>query len=83
MLYQGILRNGQVVAMKKCFTTTNFVQRATDFDTDLIPLSNTRQTNLVSLLGYSRLGPELFLVFEYVEIFSVDKIMSSKYITVR
>lgn len=48
------------------------------FDTEIVLLSNTRHRNLVSLLGYCRKGPELMLVYEYMENGSLDKIMFGK-----
>lgn len=72
--YQGVLKRGQVVAVKKLIIGEN-VHTRTGFEREIVFLSNTRHRNLVSLLGYCRKGPDLLLVYEYMEKGSLDKII--------
>ncbi|KAI3794365.1 hypothetical protein L1987_36995 [Smallanthus sonchifolius] len=72
-VYKGTLKNGDVVAIKKTFLASN--RGKTKFNDELKILSNVHHRHLVRLLGYSRKGPHLFLVHEYMENHSLDQFL--------
>ncbi|KAK1401894.1 cysteine-rich receptor-like protein kinase 2 [Heracleum sosnowskyi] len=72
-VYKGIMKNGHVVAVKKLATSTSKVKA--DFESEIRLTSEVNHRNIIRLLGCCRKGPELLLVFEYMENGSLDKFL--------
>lgn len=70
-VYKGVLKNGNVVAVKKLAVGSSRVK--TDFETEVRLVSNVHHRNLIRLLGCCNKGPELLLVYEYMAKGSLDK----------
>lgn len=69
-VYKGTLQNGHVVAIKKL--TLSSGRAKTEFDSEVILISNVHHRNLVRLLGCAKKGAELILVHEYMANGSLD-----------
>ncbi|KAJ8551731.1 hypothetical protein K7X08_021746 [Anisodus acutangulus] len=70
-VYKGILKNGNVVAVKKL---AMFSSRAkADFETEVRLISNVHHRNLIRLLGCSIKGAELLLAYEYMANGSLER----------
>ncbi|KAL8155614.1 hypothetical protein AgCh_000851 [Apium graveolens] len=72
-VYKGVLEKGHVVAVKKLATSSSKVKE--NFESEIKLTSEVNHRNIIRLLGYSRKGPELLLVFEYMENGSLDKFL--------
>ncbi|KAL8155616.1 hypothetical protein AgCh_000852 [Apium graveolens] len=72
-VYKGIIKNGDVVAVKKLAMTTS--KAKADFETEIRLISNIHHRNIIRLLGCSGKGSELLLVFEYMANGSLDKFL--------
>ncbi|XP_047311333.1 receptor-like protein kinase FERONIA [Impatiens glandulifera] len=65
-VYKGCIDSGtKVVAMKRLHSKSK--QGATEFWTEIKMLSELRNNNLVTLIGYCNEGLEMILVYEYME----------------
>ncbi|XP_049405487.1 receptor-like protein kinase HERK 1 [Solanum stenotomum] len=64
-VYKGVLRDGTKVALKSCKRESS--QGIEEFQTKIEILSQFRQPNLVSLIGYCNDNNEMILIFEYLE----------------
>ncbi|KAI3699249.1 hypothetical protein L2E82_43424 [Cichorium intybus] len=73
MLYKGVLKDANTVAIKKIVITSK--NRKSYFDGEIQILSNVHHRHLIRLLGYCRKGPHLYLVLEYMENGSLDKFL--------
>lgn len=71
------MEKGHVVAVKKLATSTSKVKE--NFESEIRLTSEVNHRNIIRLLGYSRKGPELLLVFEYMENGSLDKFLYGKF----
>ncbi|XP_063940617.1 cysteine-rich receptor-like protein kinase 3 isoform X2 [Daucus carota subsp. sativus] len=69
-VYKGILKNGDVVAVKKLSVGTSKAKE--DFESEVKLIININHRNIIRLLGWSRRGSELLLVFEYMANGSLD-----------
>ncbi|KAL8155624.1 cysteine-rich receptor-like protein kinase 2 [Apium graveolens] len=69
-VYKGIVKNGNMVAVKRLALSTS--KAKADFESEVRLISNVHHRNLVRLLGCSRRGPDLLLVYEYMENGSLD-----------
>ena len=74
LFWQGVLRNGNVVAVKKLAIAQSSRAKA-DFKSEVKLISNVHHRNLVRPLGCSSKGPELVLVYEYMANSSLDKFL--------
>ncbi|KAI3812460.1 hypothetical protein L1987_17169 [Smallanthus sonchifolius] len=63
-VYKGVLPNGREIAVKRLFF--NQIHRAGDFYNEVNIISSVDHKNLVKLVGFSCLGPESILVYEYL-----------------
>ncbi|KAK1377483.1 putative cysteine-rich receptor-like protein kinase 3-like [Heracleum sosnowskyi] len=72
-VYKGIMRNGDVVAVKKHALTSN--KAKADFESEVRLISSINHRNVIRLLGCSDKGSELLLVFQYMENGSLDKFL--------
>ncbi|KAJ7568333.1 hypothetical protein O6H91_01G028100 [Diphasiastrum complanatum] len=63
-VYRGILRDGQIVAIKRA--EENSLQGAKEFYTEIELLSRVHHRNLVSLYGYCNDEGEQMLVYEFI-----------------
>nr|GEV94004.1 cysteine-rich receptor-like protein kinase 2 [Tanacetum cinerariifolium] len=63
-VYKGVLPDGKEVAVKRLFF--NHRHRAWDFYNEVNIISSVEHKNLVKLVGFSCLGPESILIYEYV-----------------
>lgn len=70
---QGIMNNGDVVAVKK-HTAASSKAKA-EFESEVGLISSIHHRNVIRLLGCSGKGSELLLVFEYMENGSLDKFL--------
>ena len=70
---QGIINNGDVVAVKKHVLTSKKAKE--DFEGEVSLISNIHHRNVIRLLGCSHKGSELLLVYEYMENGSLDKFL--------
>nr|XP_043608663.1 cysteine-rich receptor-like protein kinase 2 [Erigeron canadensis] len=69
-VYKGVFPNGRVIAVKRLFV--NHRHRAWDFYNEVNIISSVEHKNLVKLLGFSCLGPESVLIYEYLPNMSLD-----------
>lgn len=56
------------------------MEAGSSFEAEVMLMGNTYHRNLVLLLGCCRKGPELLLVYEYMENGSLDKYLFGVYI---
>ncbi|PWA73903.1 cysteine-rich receptor-like protein kinase 2 [Artemisia annua] len=63
-VYKGVLPDGKEVAVKRLFF--NHRHRSRDFYNEVNIISSVEHKNLVKLVGFSCLGPESILIYEYV-----------------
>ncbi|WOL20724.1 cysteine-rich receptor-like protein kinase 2 [Canna indica] len=64
-VYKGVLKNGKTVAVKRMiFEQTSRAKE--DFQSEVKLISNVHHRNLIRLLGCSRKGQDLLLVYEYM-----------------
>ncbi|KAK9052733.1 hypothetical protein SSX86_029363 [Deinandra increscens subsp. villosa] len=63
-VYKGVLPNGREIAAKRLFF--NHRHRAGDFYNEVNIISSVDHKNLVKLVGFSCLGPESILIYEYL-----------------
>lgn len=75
-IQQGILKNGDIVAVKKLAITSTRVN--TEFESEVRLISNVHHRNIIRLLGCSAKGPEKLLVYEYMENGSLDTFLYGK-----
>ncbi|XP_058098019.1 cysteine-rich receptor-like protein kinase 43 [Magnolia sinica] len=73
-VYKGVMKNGKTVAVKKLMIHESGRDEA-DFESEVKLISNLHHRNLVRLLGFCSNGPELLLVYEYMENSSLDKFL--------
>ena len=73
---QGIIKNGDVVAVKKLSVDTH--KAKADFESEVRLISNVNHRNIIRLLGCSCRGSELLLVFEYMANGSLDRFVYGK-----
>lgn len=67
-----MLGNGKIAAVKKLKISETEAAR-TNFESEVTLISNIYHRNLVRLLGCCRKGPDLLLVYEYMEKSSLDR----------
>ncbi|KAI3921077.1 hypothetical protein MKX01_036056 [Papaver californicum] len=73
-VYKGILRNGNIVAVKKLAFVES--RRAKiDFESEVKLISNVQHRNIIRLLGCCNKRQELLLVYEYMANSSVDRFL--------
>ncbi|KAL2333484.1 hypothetical protein Fmac_014697 [Flemingia macrophylla] len=65
IVYKGLLQNGMTVAVKR--GETGSVQGLSEFQAEIMALSQIRHRHLVSLIGYCDESFEMILVYEYME----------------
>ncbi|KAI3698497.1 hypothetical protein L2E82_42089 [Cichorium intybus] len=63
-VYKGVLPDGREIAAKRLFH--NHRNRAGDFYHEVNIISSVDHKNLVKLVGFSCLGPESILIYEYL-----------------
>lgn len=73
-VYKGILKNGNVVAVKRLEIGSSGRAHAT-YESEVKLISNVHHRNLIRLLGCCTKGPELLLVLEYMANSSLDKFL--------
>uniref|UniRef100_A0A166GQU2 Serine-threonine/tyrosine-protein kinase catalytic domain-containing protein n=1 Tax=Daucus carota subsp. sativus TaxID=79200 RepID=A0A166GQU2_DAUCS len=66
----GIIKNGDIVAVKKLAIISARIN--TEFESEVRLISNVHHRNIIRLLGCSAKGPEKLLVYEYMENGSLD-----------
>ncbi|XP_071701607.1 cysteine-rich receptor-like protein kinase 2 isoform X2 [Rutidosis leptorrhynchoides] len=69
-VYKGVLPDGRDIAVKRLFL--NHRHRAGDFYNEVNIISSVDHKNLVKLIGFSCLGPESVLIYEYLSNRSLD-----------
>ncbi|XP_071705066.1 cysteine-rich receptor-like protein kinase 2 [Rutidosis leptorrhynchoides] len=69
-VYKGVLPNGREIAVKRLFVSHR--HRARDFYNEVNIISSVDHKNLVKLVGFSCLGPESALIYEYIPNRSLD-----------
>ncbi|KAL2610744.1 hypothetical protein R1flu_029317 [Riccia fluitans] len=63
-VYEGVLEDGQRVAIKRAEVTS--FQGAREFQNEILLLTRVHHKNLVSLVGYCNDGVEQMLVYEFI-----------------
>ncbi|XP_076955556.1 cysteine-rich receptor-like protein kinase 2 [Bidens hawaiensis] len=72
-VYKGVLPNGREIAVKRLFF--NHRHRAGDFYNEVNIISSVEHKNLVKLVGFSCLGPESALIYEYLPNRSLEHLI--------
>ncbi|KAL1802968.1 hypothetical protein ACET3Z_031615 [Daucus carota] len=72
-VYKGIVKNGNIVAVKRLALSTTKAKAS--FESEVRLISNVHHRNLIRLLGCSSKGPDLLLVYEYMENGSLDRFL--------
>jgi len=75
--FQGILPNGNEVAVKQLFAKTT--QSTDDFLNEVVLLTGMKHRNLVNLKGCCIGGQQRLLVYEFVDNYDIDKILLCKF----
>ncbi|KAG5525269.1 hypothetical protein RHGRI_031822 [Rhododendron griersonianum] len=79
IVYRAALPNGQVVAVKKLHAYSDgdsFNQK--DFTSEISTLTEIRHRNIVKLYGFCSHPRHLFLVYEFLQGGSLEKVLASK-----
>ncbi|KAL8155620.1 cysteine-rich receptor-like protein kinase 44 [Apium graveolens] len=72
-VYKGIVKSGNIVAVKRLALSTTKAKAS--FESEVRLISNVHHRNLIRLLGCSSKGPDLLLVYEYMENGSLDRFL--------
>ncbi|KAK4417580.1 Receptor-like protein kinase FERONIA [Sesamum alatum] len=72
-IYKGVLRTGQVVAVKR--NSSSFRQGLKEFKNEILLLSNLQHPNITKLLGYCIHKEEKLLVYEFMQNGSVSTLI--------
>nr|TKR83616.1 hypothetical protein D5086_0000263870 [Populus alba] len=81
-VYRGILRSGEVVAIKKMdLPTFKEAEGEREFRVEVDILSRLEHPNLVSLIGYCADGKHRFLVYEYLQNGNLQDHLNGQFIT--
>lgn len=72
-VFKGILKNGDIVAVKRLAMDSRRAKE--EFESEVTLISNVHHRNLIRLLGCSRKSPDLLLVLEYMANGSLDKFL--------
>lgn len=74
---QGILPNGNEVAVKQLFAKTS--QGIDEFLNEVVLLTGMKHRNLVNLKGCCIREQQRLLVYEYVDNYDIDKVLLGKF----
>lgn len=74
---QGILPNGQIIAIKKLSKT--FTQEIEEFKNEVKLTAKLQHVNLIRVMGFCVDGEEQILVYEYVQNKSLDLYLFGQY----
>ncbi|XP_072994975.1 brassinosteroid LRR receptor kinase BRI1-like [Typha latifolia] len=72
-VYRAQLKDGSVVAVKKLIHVSGQGDR--EFTAEMETIGKIKQRNLVSLLGYCKVGEERLLVYEYMKYGSLEDVL--------
>ncbi|KAM7464837.1 hypothetical protein LguiB_012399 [Lonicera macranthoides] len=72
-VFKGILKNGNVVAVKRITMSSSRANK--EFESEVRLISNVHHRNLIRLLGCCSKSSKLFLVLEYMANGSLDKLL--------
>lgn len=70
--FKGVLKDGTIIAVKK-LAISETDEAITSFDREVTLIGSVHHENLLRLLGCCRKGPDLLLVYEYMEMGSLHK----------
>ncbi|KAL6562463.1 Receptor-like protein kinase BRI1-like 3 [Orobanche gracilis] len=75
-VYKAQLKDGSVVAIKKFIYVTGQGDR--EFMAEMETIGKIKHRNLVTLLGYCRVGEERLLIYEYMEWGSLNAVLHDR-----
>ncbi|XP_042495241.1 systemin receptor SR160-like [Macadamia integrifolia] len=75
-VYKAELKDGSVVAIKKLIHVSGQGDR--EFTAEMETIGKIKHRNLVSLLGYCKVGEERLLVYEYMQFGSLEDVLRDR-----
>nr|QAS62461.1 LRR receptor-like serine/threonine-protein kinase [Sedum alfredii] len=75
-VYKAKLNNGDTVAVKKLIANDMEVEEIKSFANEVKTLTKIRQRSIVKLLGFCCKGEHTFLIYEFMEMGSLERVLN-------